>query len=66
MVEFQTPVFEANPHRKANFQENSSFTFPVKKIVSHAKIVFKIDKVSSELQTNCSFHVLSKNFQFHA
>ena len=35
-------------------------------MISHAKIVFRKNKVSSELQSTCSFHVLKAKFQLFA
>ena len=67
MVEFQICVFEVNLHRKGNFQENSSTAFPTKKMISHAKIVFRKNKVSSELPVesiSTFFFVLKAKFQF--
>ena len=58
--------FEANPHRKGIFQENSSFTFPIKKLISHAKIVFIKNKVSSELESNSTFFFLKAKFLYQS
>ena len=46
-VEFQKCVFEGNPQRRDTFQENSSCTFPIKKLISQAKIVS--EKIKSAL-----------------